>query len=76
MGMTDDEISFCDAPMTNESAVVAMSDSKLKVIVGKPISTIRKYATIEWKLQVSVRAVTGLLVRRILSGFGHPPEIQ
>lgn len=75
-GLSDDEIAFYDALATNESAIVAMGDDKLKVIAAELISSVRKSVTIDWTLRESARAKIKVLVKRILSRYGYPPDLQ
>ncbi|MFM7834828.1 MAG: type I restriction enzyme endonuclease domain-containing protein, partial [Planctomycetaceae bacterium] len=42
LGLSDDEIAFYDALATNESALTAMGDEKLKVIAAELITMVRK----------------------------------
>lgn len=76
LGLSDDEIAFYDALATNESAVVAMGDDKLKVIAAELISSVRKSVTIDWTLRESARAKIKVLVKRILNRYGYPPDLQ
>lgn len=76
LGLTDDEIAFYDALATNESAIVAMGDDKLKVIAAELISSVRKSVTIDWTLRESARAKIKVLVKRILNRYGYPPDLQ
>ncbi len=45
--LTDDEIAFYDALASNDSAVQAMGDAKLKVIAAELISQVKKSVTID-----------------------------
>jgi len=47
LGLTDDDIAFYDALATNDSAVQAMGDAKLKVIAAELISQVKKSVTID-----------------------------
>lgn len=76
LGLTDDEVAFYDALAVNESAVSAMGDEKLKVIAAELITQVRKSVTIDWTLRESARAKIRVMVRRILSRFGYPPDLQ
>ena len=76
LGLSDDEIAFYDALATNESAIVAMGDDKLKVIAAELISSVRKSVTIDWTLRESARAKIKVLVKRILNRYGYPPDLQ
>ncbi|MDA1277877.1 MAG: type I restriction endonuclease subunit R, partial [Verrucomicrobia bacterium] len=76
LGLTDDEIAFYDALATNDSAVQAMGDDKLKVIAAELISKVRQSVTIDWTLRESARAKIKVMVKRILNKYGYPPDLQ
>lgn len=76
MGLTDDEIAFYDAPASNDSAVQAMGDAKLKVIAPELITKVRQSVTIDWTLRESARAKINVIVKRILNFHGYPPDLQ
>jgi type I restriction enzyme R subunit len=76
LGLTDDEVAFYDALATNESAVKAMGDDKLKVIAAELITKVRQSVTIDWTLRESARAKIKVIVKRILNRFGYPPDLQ
>ena len=76
LGLTDDEIAFYDALATNESAVQAMGDAKLKVIASELITQVRRSVSIDWTLREGARAKIRVIVKRILNKFGYPPDLQ
>jgi type I restriction enzyme R subunit len=76
LGLTDDEVAFYDALATNESAIQAMGDAKLKVIAAELITQVRKSVTIDWTLRESARAKIKVIVKRILNKYGYPPDLQ
>jgi type I restriction enzyme R subunit len=76
MGLTDDEIAFYDALASNNSAVQAMGDDKLKLIAAELISQVKKSVTIDWTLRESARAKIKIMVKRILNKHGYPPDLQ
>ena len=76
MGLTDDEVAFYDALATNDSAVQAMGDAKLKVIAAELITKVKKSVTIDWNLRESARARIKVMVKRILNKHGYPPDLQ
>ena len=75
-GLTDNEIAFYDALATNESAIQAMGDDKLKVIAAELIKMVRKSVTIDWNLRDGARAKIRVIVKRILNKWGYPPDLQ
>lgn len=76
LGLTDDEIAFYDALATNESALHAMGDDKLKVIAAELIRMVRKSVTTDWTLRETARAKIRVIVKRILNRWGYPPDLQ
>lgn len=76
LGLTDDEVAFYDALAANDSAKTAMGDDKLKVIAAELIRQVRKSVTIDWTLRESARARIRVMVKRILSRHGYPPDLQ
>ena len=76
LGLTDDEIAYYDALATNESAIQAMGDDKLKVIAAELIKMVRKSVTIDWNLRDGARAKIRVIVKRILNKWGYPPDLQ
>lgn len=76
LGLTDDEVAFYDALATNQSAIEAMGDDKLKVIAAELITQVRKSVTIDWTLRESARARIRVMVKRILNRYGYPPDLQ
>ncbi len=76
LGLTDDEIAFYDALTSNDSALQAMGDDKLKLIAAELITKVRKSVTIDWTLRESARARIKVMVKRILNHHGYPPDLQ
>jgi type I restriction enzyme R subunit len=76
MGLTDDEIAFYDALASNDSALQAMGDDKLKLIAAELITQVKKSVTIDWTLRESARAKIKVMVKRILNKHGYPPDLQ
>ena len=76
LGLNEDEIAFYDALASNESAIKAMGDDKLKLIATELISQVRKSVTIDWTLRESARARIRVMVKRILNKYGYPPDLQ
>jgi type I restriction enzyme, R subunit len=74
--LTNDEVAFYDALASNESAVQAMGDEKLRVIASELITQVTKSVTIDWALRESARARIRAMVRRILNRYGYPPDLQ
>jgi len=47
LGLNEDEVAFYDALAANESAVKAMGNDELKVIVGELVTKVRNSVTID-----------------------------
>jgi type I restriction enzyme R subunit len=76
LGLNDDEIAFYDALAANDSAMQAMGDEKLKLIAAELITQVKKSVSIDWSLRESARARIRVMVKRILSKHGYPPDLQ
>jgi type I restriction enzyme R subunit len=76
LGLTEDEVAFYDALATNDSAVQVMGDAKLKLIAAELINQVKKSVTIDWTLREGARARIRVMVKRILSKYGYPPDLQ
>jgi type I restriction enzyme, R subunit len=76
LGLNDDEIAFYDALAANDSAVQTMGDDKLKLIAAELITQVKKSVSIDWTLRESARARIRVMVKRILSKHGYPPDLQ
>lgn len=76
LGLTDDELAFCDALGENQSAVEVMGDAQLRIIAREVAETERKNTTIDWVLREQPRANLRRLVKRVLRKHGYPPDLQ
>jgi type I restriction enzyme R subunit len=76
LGLTNEEVAFYDALATNDSAVQAMGDEKLRVIAAELVSQVRKSVSIDWTLREGAQAKIRVMVKRILNRFGYPPDLQ
>jgi type I restriction enzyme R subunit len=76
LGLSNEEIAFYDALATNQSAVQAMGDAKLRVIATELVTQVRKSVTIDWTLREGAQAKIRVMVKRILNRFGYPPDLQ
>jgi type I restriction enzyme R subunit len=76
LGLSNEEIAFYDALATNDSAVKAMGDEKLRVIATELVTQVRKSVTIDWTLREGAQAKIRVMVKRILNRFGYPPDLQ
>jgi len=69
-----EEIAFHDALATNESAVEAMGEAKLRVIAAELVSQAREDVKTDWTLREGAQAKIRVMVKRILNRFGSPPD--
>jgi type I restriction enzyme R subunit len=76
LGLTEDEVAFYDALEVNDSAVAVLGDATLKQIAQELVQTLRRNATIDWKLRESARAKMRVMVKRLLRQHGYPPDKQ
>jgi type I restriction enzyme R subunit len=53
-----------------------MGDDKLKLIAAELITQVKKSVSIDWTLRESARARIRVMVKRILSKHGYPPDLQ
>jgi type I restriction enzyme R subunit len=66
LGLTEDEVAFCDALKTNDSAVKVLGDETLRDIARELVETVRKNVTIDWTVREGVRAKLRVMVKRVL----------
>jgi type I restriction enzyme R subunit len=76
LNLTDEELAFYDALAANESAAKTMGNKELQVIATELVSSVRKSVTIDWTLRENARAKIRVIVKRILSKYGYPPDLQ
>ena len=76
LGLSDEEVAFYEALGTNQSAVSAMGDAALKAIAVELTRRISTSVTVDWHLRESARAKIKVLVKRILTQHGYPPDLQ
>ena len=76
LGLSEDEIAFYDALAQNESAGQVLGDDKLKELARMLVGKVRENATIDWSIRESTRARMRVMVKRLLSQYGYPPDFQ
>ncbi len=76
LGLSDEEVAFYEALGTNQSAVSALGDQALKAIASELTRRISTSVTVDWHLRESARAKIKVLVKRILTQHGYPPDLQ
>ena len=76
MKLSDDELAFYDALEVNDSAVKVLGEPTLKTIARELVATVRKNVSIDWTVRETVRAQLRVIVKRVLSKYGYPPDKQ
>ncbi len=76
LNLNRDELAFYDALGINDSAVKVLGDEQLRVIAREVAEKVKANATIDWTIKESARAKLMVLVRRTLSKYGYPPDLQ
>ncbi len=76
IGLGDDEVAFYDALADNASAREVMQDDTLKLIARELAEKIRAKATLDWTRRETVRADMRRAVKRLLTKYGYPPDLQ
>ena len=76
LGLSEDEVKFYDALVTNESAVRELTDETLKKIAHELTENLRQNLSVDWSERESVRAKLRLMVKRILRKYKYPPDLQ
>ena len=74
--LTKEELAFYDALAENESAVEVLGDEKLRIIAIEVAEKVKNNATIDWTIRESARAKLMVLVKRTLTKYGYPPDMQ
>lgn len=73
-GLTDDELAFYDAMLTNEAARLVMEDETLRKIAHELTEIVRSDAKTDWQLKDQVRASLRTRIKRLLLKHGYPPD--
>ena len=76
LGLSEAELAFYEALEVNDSAVMILGDEVLKKIAHELVDQIRKNATIDWTVKESVKAKMRVMVKRILTKYKYPPDMQ
>jgi len=78
LGLTDDEIAFYDALLTEDAAfgekVVQEMGDDLMTMTKLLVVEVKKNVSIDWTKRESVKAKLRVIVKRILRRYGYPPE--
>ncbi|MGH3556320.1 MAG: type I restriction endonuclease subunit R [Mycobacterium sp.] len=73
-GLTDNELAFYDAMLTNESARLAIEDETLRSIAHELTEIVRNDAKTDWQVKETVRAKLRTRIKRLLLQHGYPPD--
>ena len=76
LNLSTEELAFYDALAENESAVEVLGDEKLRIIAIEVAEKVKANATIDWTIRESARAKLMVLVKRTLTKYGYPPDMQ
>ncbi|MDD4221395.1 MAG: DUF3387 domain-containing protein, partial [Candidatus ainarchaeum sp.] len=77
LDLSEDEVAFYDALSNNKSALDVLGDKQIVVIAKVLTDTIKKNTTsVDWEIRETERAKIRVLVKRILSKYGYPPDMQ
>jgi type I restriction enzyme R subunit len=76
LGLSQDEISFYDALIENESAVREMENETLKLIAQELTQKLRANVKVDWQKRESVRAKMRHIIRITLKRYKYPPDNQ
>jgi type I restriction enzyme R subunit len=76
LDLSGEELAFCDALETNDSAGKVLGEPTLKQIARELVETVRRNVTIDWAERENVRAHLRVLVKRVLRKYGYPPDKQ
>ena len=75
-GLTQNEIAFYDALMSNESAKQMMQDETMRRIAHDLTEIVRQDAKTDWNVKETVRAKLRTRIKRLLLKYGYPPDLE
>jgi type I restriction enzyme R subunit len=73
-GLSENELAFYDAMLTNASAREVMEDKTLRVIAHDLTGIVHRDAKTDWQVKESVRAKLRTSIKRLLLKHGYPPD--
>ncbi|OGW51142.1 MAG: hypothetical protein A2Z50_07840 [Nitrospirae bacterium RBG_19FT_COMBO_42_15] len=76
LNLSTEELAFYDALAENKSAIEVLGDEKLRIIAIEVAEKVKANATIDWTIRESARAKLMVLVKRTLTKYGYPPDMQ
>lgn len=75
-GLSEDEVAFYDALISNGSAMGAMGDEQLRNLARLLVERVRKNASVDWTVRASAQARLRVEVKKLLNEYGYPPDQQ
>ena len=76
LALTEDEPAFHNALEVNDSAVKILGDEILRTIAHDLVASVKKNATIVWRVKEGVCSKMKMMVKRILRRYGYTLEKQ
>ena len=76
LGLTEEELAFCDALTKLEAVKDFYSNEDLIALTKELTETLRKNKTIDWQKKESARAKMRMIVKKLLKKYKYPPEGQ
>lgn len=76
LGLSQDEVLFYDALVTNGSAKEVMNDEQLRDLARVLVQQVRNDATVDWQFRERVQAKLRINVKKTLNKYGYPPDQQ
>lgn len=76
LGLSEEELAFYDALVTDGSAVKVLGDETLRTIARELTIAVRNNASIDWTTRENIHAGLRVIVKRILRKYGYPPDKQ
>lgn len=73
-GLTENELAFYDALVSNEAAKLAMQDETMRRIAHELTGIVQRDAKTDWQVKESVRAKLRTRIKRLLLAHGYPPD--
>lgn len=76
LGLSEDEVLFYDALVSNGSATDVMKDDKLRDLARILVQQVRNDVTTDWQVRASAQAKLRINVKKTLNKYGYPPDQQ
>ena len=76
LGLSQEEVAFYEALAENGSAKELMAHETLRTLAQLLVQSIRASATIDWTRKEGVRAKMRIEVKKLLTRYGYPPDLQ